>query len=260
MKTAYKLAIAAATIAVAAYLLNAWNDGTRWDNEARDGCTKMITPRHPTERAPTPRERSDFISECTKDVSTAYRPCREEYKYGTDSAIQCEHRYGDPVWDQYIDVAIQIMTSPLPGTNSQEPEQKPGTVGTDVRQQKPPPSPPLAQGPSGNPPSTRPSAIDSRDTTSPFAAITESVTKAAERVVQILSTVPINYPACSSAARDAEQVADKAIRQLKALPEGQVGQAQRESLERAFGTFARAMHLVSDGAAQRRPRTRAATA
>ena len=116
------------------------------------------------------------------------------------------------------------------------------------------------QEPSGSTPGVKSSASAREDTPSPLAAIKELVRTAAERVVQILSAVPINYGACGRAANDAAQAADKAIRQLKALPEGQVGQAQRESLERAFGTFARAMHLVSDGAAQRRPRTRAGTA
>jgi hypothetical protein len=77
----------------------------------------------------------------------------------------------------------------------------------------------------------------------------ELVTTATERVIQAWSAVPINYAACSRAANDAAQAADKAIRQLKAMPKGQVAQAaELDSFTRAFGTFASAMRLLSDGA------------
>jgi len=139
-------------------------------------------------------------------------------------------------------------------TRSQEPQQKPsgntpraksfGSASEDT------PSPrALAQEPSGIAPSTRHSAVNSGDTPLPLAAIAEGVTTAVGQAIQVWSTVPISWSARSSAANDAEQAADKAIRQLKALPKEQGTQTQRKAFTRSFGTFAKAMRVLSEGAA-----------
>ena len=235
-------------VAVVSGIHSTFGSRRKYRNYANLVCTNAANhPPYEDERALTTEERNSFIPACTNNILEAIEPCIKEYEFGTDSGIQCFNRYGEPLFQAAAGLLANMKAIPLLSVTESQ-------AKTQTRSQEP------QQEPSGSTPGVKSSASARDDTPSPLAATKELVRTAAERVVQILSTVPLDYPACGSAAKDAERAADKAIRQLKAIPEGQVGQAQRESLERAFGTFARAMHLVSDGAAQRRPRTRAGTA
>jgi hypothetical protein len=53
--------------------------------------------------------RSDFTGSCKRRLFALTAPCRAEYKYGTDSAIQCIDRYTKEYTDELQDLLIRLM-------------------------------------------------------------------------------------------------------------------------------------------------------
>lgn len=106
----------AASMAAIALSLVACSDWKKFNDDARHICTKTIEDQSTGERLspdelPTAEERNRLIKICSEGIVAAVEPCKGEYKYRTDSALQCIDRYGTHVLQEANSALIQLTVA-----------------------------------------------------------------------------------------------------------------------------------------------------
>jgi hypothetical protein len=87
-----------------------------YSNYISEGCPRIADTQYSKYQKPlTTTDRAGFIQVCKIMLLKAVDPCIKEYAFGTDSGIQCFHRYASPVYDALAEILTErTLSQPTP--------------------------------------------------------------------------------------------------------------------------------------------------